>query len=674
MNTKKPLKLLILLTLSLCFILISTGCTSMNKAEKTFNTFTEKWANADYLGMYEMLTNDSKEYISEEDFVSRYTNIFTAIGANNLSFEVNGEKGKDDGIITIPFNLNMTAITGDLKLNDYKLSLIKEDKDYKVKWDESLIFPNMIKDDKVRVSVTQAKRGSILDKDGRVLASDGDISIVGIYPANFNESNVESKVKELANVLDISEENITNKLNANTNPEHFIPLVDILNTDPKLNSLHSRDSEGIIIKSKLGRIYTGGEAFGRLIGYIGSITAEELENFNDKGYNDTSLIGKAGLEQVYEDTLRGEDAAEIYLERGMDKIIIANKDVKNGSDITLSIDSDLQKKIYSEMTGEKGAATAVNPKTGEVLAMVSAPSYDSNTFTTYISKTQKAKWEETNNADEINRFNKTYSPGSTMKLLTSIIGLENGIIDPKEAKDIKGLTWQKDTSWGDYKVTRVIDPNKSVTLKDAVNFSDNIYYAQVALDLGSEKFIKGLKNFGIGEDLTFEYPMETSQISNDGEINRDILLADTGYGQGEVMVTPLHVALFYSSLANEGNIMQPRLVVSENFEAKVWKEGLISKNNLPTLIDAFTAVINDAGATISDGAVPGHRVAGKSGSAEIKQSQDDTTGTENGWFVSVDPDSAKISLAMMIEDVKGRGSSHVTVPKVRNVMDYYLNK
>ena len=311
MNTKKPLKLLILLTLSLCFILISTGCTSMNKAEKTFNTFTEKWANADYLGMYEMLTNDSKEYISEEDFVSRYTNIFTAIGANNLSFEVNGEKGKDDGIITIPFNLNMTAITGDLKLNDYKLSLIKEDKDYKVKWDESLIFPNMIKDDKVRVSVTQAKRGSILDKDGRVLASDGDISTVGIYPANFNESNVESKVKELANVLDISEENITNKLNANTNPEHFIPLVDILNTDPKLNSLHSRDSEGIIIKSKLGRIYTGGEAFGRLIGYIGSITAEELENFKDKGYNDTSLIGKAGLEQVYEDTLRGEDAAEI---------------------------------------------------------------------------------------------------------------------------------------------------------------------------------------------------------------------------------------------------------------------------------------------------------------------------------------------------------------------------
>ena len=168
--------------------------------------------------------------------------------------------------------------------------------------------------------------------------------------------------------------------------------------------------------------------------------------------------------------------------------------------------------------------------------------------------------------------------------------------------------------------------------------------------------------------------MEFSQISNDGELNKDILLADTGYGQGEVMVTPLHIALFYTTLANEGNIMQPRLVTSENSEAKVWKEGLISKDNLPTLVEAFTALVNDSGATIADGAVPGHRVAGKSGSAEIKKSQDDTTGTENGWYASVDPDSSKISIAMIIEDVKGRGGSHVTVPKVRNVMDYYLNK
>ena len=674
MKVKNNFKITIVFSLLLTFMLISNGCSGMSKAEKAFNNFTEKWIQADYSSMYQMLTNESKEYISEEDFISRYTNIFTAINANNLIFEINGEKLKEDGIITIPFKINLNSITGDLSLEDYKLSLVKEDKEYKVKWDESLIFPNMIKDDKVRVSTTEAKRGNILDRNGKVLAEDGIIYSVGIYPAKFNKSNIEAKITEIATALDISKENITSKLEANTNPEHFIPLVDILTTDSRIDTLRNRDEEGILLKEKIGRIYYGGEAFGRLIGYIGNITAEELEANLDKGYNDTSLIGKAGLEQVYEDTLKGEDAAEIYIERGMEKITIANKEVVNGKDITLSIDYDLQNKVYSEMSGEKGAATAVNPKTGEVIAMVSAPSYDSNTFTTYISKTQEAKWEETNHADEINRFNKTYSPGSTMKLLTSIIGLENGVIDPNEAKDIQGLTWQKDSSWGNYKITRVTDPGKSVNLKDAVNHSDNIYYAQVALDLGSEKFINGLKNFGIGEELTFEYPIESSQISNDGELNRDILLADTGYAQGEVMVTPLNIALFYSTLANEGNMMQPRLVISENSEAKVWKENLISQNNLPILIDAFTAAVNDAGATLPDGAVPGYRVAGKSGTAEIKSSQDDADDTENGWFVSTDPDSSKISISMIIENVKDRGGSHVTIPKVRNVMEYYLNR
>lgn len=673
MKLKKYLRLTVASTFIIAYMLISFGCTSLNKAEKVYNSFTEKWVAADYASMYEMLTNESKEYISEDDFISRYTNIFSAINANNLTFEVDGEKIKEDGTITIPFKLHMNVITGDLTLTDYKLTLVKEDKDYKVKWDESLIFPNMIKDDKVRVSTTQAKRGNIFDRNGNLLAEDGTLITVGIYPANFNKENVESKITEIASALDISEDNITSKLDANTNPEHFVPLVDILPTDSKLSTLKNRDEDGILLYEKIGRVYHGGEALGRLIGYIGSITAEELEANAQKGYNETSLIGKAGLEQVYEDTLRGDDGAEIYIERGMDKITITSKDVKNGSDITLSIDTALQSKIYSEMAGEKGAATAVNPKTGEVLAMVSAPSYDSNTFTTYISKTQETKWEENDYADELNRFNKTYSPGSTMKFLTSVIGLENGVIDPNEEKNIEGLTWQKDSSWGDYKITRVTDPGKSVNLKDAANYSDNIYYGQVALDLGSEKFINGLKSFGIGEELTFEYPMETTQISNDGDLNRDILLADTGYGQGEVMVTPLHMALAYSTLANEGNIMQPRLVISENSEAKVWKEGLISKDNLSILTDTFTALINDSGATLADGAVPGHRVAGKSGSAEIKKSQDDTTGTENGWFVSVDPDSSKISIAMIIEDVKGRGGSHVTIPKVRNVMDYYLN-
>lgn len=670
----KNKKLIIVSTLLLSFILIMTGCSGLDKAQKTFDSYAEKWVQADYKGMYEMLTKDSKETISEEDFITRYTNIFSAINANNLIVEIDGEKSKEDDGLVIPFKVTMNSIAGDITLTDYKLTLIKEDKEYKIKWDESLIFPQMIKDDKIWVNTIPSKRGSILDKDGNPLAQDGILNTVGLYPAEFNKSNVDAKITEIAEILDISEENIKTKLDENNNPEHFVPIVDILPEDPKLSKLRDRGEEGILIREKEGRVYTGGEAFGRLIGYIGNITAEELEANKDKGYHDTSLIGKAGLEQVYEESLKGKDFAEIYIERGDEKITVASAEGEDGKDIKTSIDSELQKKIYNEMNGEKGAATAVNPKTGEVIAMVSSPSFDSNVFTTYVTKAQKAKWEEIGDADEVNRFNKIYSPGSTMKLLTSVIGLENKVIDPNSARDIQGLSWQKDSSWGDYKITRVTDPGKPVNLKDAVNHSDNIYYGQVALELGSEKFIEEIKKFGISEELPFEYPMENSQISNDGTLDNEILLADTGYGQGEIMMTPLHVALSYSALANEGNIMKPRLVISENSEAAVWKEEAILKDNLPVLIDAFTALINDAGATIPDGAVPGFRVAGKTGTAEIKQSQDDASGTENGWFVSVDTDTSKISLAMIVEDVKERGHSHFTVPKVRNVMEYYLNR
>jgi len=670
----KNKKLIIVSTLLLSFILIMTGCSGLDKTQKTFDSYAEKWVQADYKGMYEMLTKDSKETISEEDFITRYTNIFSAINANNLIVEIDGEKSKEDDGLVIPFKVTMNSIAGDITLTDYKLTLIKEDKEYKIKWDESLIFPQMIKDDKIWVNTIPSKRGNILDKDGNPLAQDGILNTVGLYPAEFNKSNVDAKITEIAEILDISEENIKTKLDENNNPEHFVPIVDILPEDPKLSKLRDRGEEGILIREKEGRVYTGGEAFGRLIGYIGNITAEELEANKDKGYHDTSLIGKAGLEQVYEESLKGKDFAEIYIERGDEKITVASAEGEDGKDIKTSIDSELQKKIYNEMNGEKGAATAVNPKTGEVIAMVSSPSFDSNVFTTYVTKAQKAKWEEIGDADEVNRFNKIYSPGSTMKLLTSVIGLENKVIDPNSARDIQGLSWQKDSSWGDYKITRVTDPGKPVNLKDAVNHSDNIYYGQVALELGSEKFIEGIKKFGISEELPFEYPMENSQISNDGTLDNEILLADTGYGQGEIMMTPLHVALSYSALANEGNIMKPRLVISENSEAAVWKEEAILKDNLPVLIDAFTALINDAGATIPDGAVPGFRVAGKTGTAEIKQSQDDASGTENGWFVSVDTDTSKISLAMIVEDVKERGHSHFTVPKVRNVMEYYLNR
>lgn len=664
----------ILLFSLLIIIVISVSCSKINKYEETFNTFKEKWIDNDFSGMYSMLTENSKKYIDEETFVNRYTNIYSAINLKDLEIEISGDIIKNEDFYTVPFSLKGNTIAGELNISDYKVNIYKVDKEYFINWDESLLFPNMIEGDKVYVRTFSHTRGKILDRNDNILAEDGTISVVGIHPSKFDSENRDAKITELANTLDISEDTIINKLNANSNPEYFVPIVDILSSDEKLATLVNRNDEGIIINQKTSRVYNGGEAFGRLIGYVGPITAEELESKSDKGYTQTSLIGKAGIEQVYEDTLRGEDGAEIYLSRNNEEISILKKEVVNGTDIKLTIDSTLQTNSYAQLNGEKGAVTAVDPKTGEVLALVSAPSYDSNMFTTYVTKTKAAEREANNYTDEINRFSKTYAPGSTMKLITASIGLNTGILNADEPITIDNKSWQKDSSWGNYFITRVNNITTPITLREAAKYSDNIYFAQLALKIGSENLINGIKGFGIGEELTFEYPITNSSISNNGNLDSEILLADTGYGQGELMVTPLNMALAYSALANDGNIMNPRLVLTSDSSTTIWKESAIKSEYLPTLIEDFSAMVNDADGSAHLAQIDGFNIAAKTGTAEIKASQDDTTGTENGWFVAVDTTSSKLAIAMIVEDVKDRGGSSIPIPKVKAIMEEYLNR
>lgn len=664
----------ILLFSLLIIIVISVSCSKINKYEETFNTFKEKWIDNDFSGMYSMLTENSKKYIDEETFVNRYTNIYSAINLKDLEIEISGDIIKNEDFYTVPFSLKGNTIAGELNISDYKVNIYKVDKEYFINWDESLLFPNMIEGDKVYVRTFSHTRGKILDRNDNILAEDGTISVVGIHPSKFDSENRDAKITELANTLDISEDTIINKLNANSNPEYFVPIVDILSSDEKLATLVNRNDEGIIINQKTSRVYNGGEAFGRLIGYVGPITAEELESKSDKGYTQTSLIGKAGIEQIYEDTLRGEDGAEIYLSRNNEEISILKKEVVNGTDIKLTIDSTLQTNSYAQLNGEKGAVTAVDPKTGEVLALVSAPSYDSNMFTTYVTKTKAAEREANNYTDEINRFSKTYAPGSTMKLITASIGLNTGILNADEPITIDNKSWQKDSSWGNYFITRVNNITTPITLREAAKYSDNIYFAQLALKIGSENLINGIKGFGIGEELTFEYPITNSSISNNGNLDSEILLADTGYGQGELMVTPLNMALAYSALANDGNIMNPRLVLTSDSSATIWKESAIKSEYLPTLIEDFSAMVNDADGSAHLAQIDGFNIAAKTGTAEIKASQDDTTGTENGWFVAVDTTSSKLAIAMIVEDVKDRGGSSIPIPKVKAIMEEYLNR
>lgn len=662
----KFFKRLILLTnIFIISTVVLSGCSTEDESKALVKMYEELLNQGEYGLLYDNISKDSKDHISREEFIKRYSSIYSGIGAKNIEISVGEIKDKN----IVPISIKMDTLGGKLDFKDVDVNTVKEDKDYKIVWNESLILPPMTKDDKVGVEVDKGVRGKILDRDDNPLAYDGKGYQVNIHPSVFT-TNKDENLSKFSEILDVSGDKIYEEIE-NQNPEHKIPILKISQYEKEKIDLLS-SIEGVIIDEIDSRVYQNSEAFGSLIGYVDSITKEELEKYTDKDYNSQSKIGKSGLEKVYEDKLRAKDGVHIFIKRGNEKITLSKTEPINGEDIKLSIDSKLQENIYAQMNNEKGASVSIHPTSGEVLAMVSSPSYNSNTKVTYITKTISNEWKESEYAHNENRFNNAYSPGSTMKLITAAISLDNNIINQNYSIDVKGLNWQNSSNWGDYYVTRVKSPGKPVNLYDAVKYSDNIYFADLAIKIGEAKFIEESKKFLIGEELDFEYPMDKSQISNKGTLDSEMLLADSGYGQGQVLMTPLDVAISYSSLANNGDIMKPRLVISENKEAKVYSNA-INKENLQTLINSFKAVINDEDGTGNLCKINGLNIAGKTGTAEIKSSKEDTNGSENGWFVAVNLDEPKIVVSMIIEDLNGKSSGSHVAPKVKNIIESYIN-
>ncbi|MFA6941970.1 MAG: penicillin-binding transpeptidase domain-containing protein, partial [Clostridiaceae bacterium] len=625
-----------------------------NKAAKSpytaFEMYTNYWQKQDYAGMYEMLTSDAKSKITKENFISRYKKIYDGIEAKNIKISFTKPKNSSNNVksLEIPFSVKMDSLAGNINLSGYKASLVKENQgkkdSYYITWSEKLIFPGMDSEDKVGVTVNAAKRGDILDRNGKTLATNGKLISIGIVPKNFN-ANKDASIDQMVKILDIPKDNITAKLTGNSNPDWFVPIITLSKGDPDIPKLMA--IAGINYQEVDGRIYPGGEALGRLVGYISAVTADDLKNNKDGGYTAASKIGKAGLEQVYEKTLKGKNGAEIYIRKikngnETQQVSIAKSEAKDGENVKLSIDMDLQKKIYSEMKGDSGTASAINPKTGEVLALVSSPSYDSNLFSTYIPQTLSNQWKDKTKDPFTNRFSNSYCPGSVFKLVTAAIGLKQKTLNAAEAVNISGLTWQPDSSWGSYKITRVEDTKKAVNLRDAFVYSDNIYFAMQALKIGKENFVKGSKDFGIGEALPIDYPITKSQLTSDGSIKNDVSLADTGYGQGQVQVSSLHLALIYSALVNNGDIMTPILELKSDTKSVVWKSKAIAPENVSTLVNDLVQVVEDKSGTGHEAKIAGIRVAGKTGTPELKKDANDTSAEENGWFVAFSPDNPKI--------------------------------
>ena len=680
-------------TVTLSLILLAKGNIHIGKRknpeqvmQQTLLEYMKCISEKRYKDMYGMLTEGSVKVISEKDFATRNSAIYEGIEMKNMMIDITEY---DQENLTVKYNTSFDTVAGKVSFEN-EVSFLEEDDTYRLVWNDSVIFPELGAFDKVRVSTVQAERGEILDRNGRMLAGKGIASSVGIIPGKLK--NKEKTIKEIAKLLEMKSKDIEKKLSAKwVKDDSFVPIktlqkvrdIDLLVIDPDEEVLKEQERQkkllnitGVMISDTEVREYPLKEAAAHLLGYVQNVTAEDLEEHAGEGYTSSSVIGKTGMEGLFEKELKGKNGCRIYItdSEGKEKEELACITVQDGQNIRLTIDADLQSWLYESFKKDKSCSVSMNPFTGEVLALVSTPSYDNNAFIMGMSEEQWKLLNEDEKKPLYNRFRQVWCPGSTFKPITAAIGLQSGAINPAEDFGSEGLSWQKDKSWGSYHVT-TLHTYKPVILENALIYSDNIYFAKAALKIGVEEMEKALSEIGFHGEMPFEIKMGESSYSNTEHIESEIQLADSGYGQGQVLVNPLHLACIYTSFCNNGDMIKPYLLYKNDVKAEYWIPDAFSKKTSKRVLDGITKVVNDPHGT----GYAIHRkdvtLAGKTGTAEIKASQEDTSGTELGWFAVLTPnrnEKKPILIVSMVEDVKERGGSGYVTQKDKPVLEKWF--
>ena len=527
-----------------------------------------------------------------------------------------------------------------------KSTLVKVNGKYKIKWDNSFLYPKLKNNQKIRVSTLKAKRGAIYDRNKNILAKDAKAYSIGIVAGKIKSDDDLRAISKLLNITykDIKAELAKPYVVDGT----FVHLKNIDREQQELKTALLKIPAVKIIDYDI-REYPYNEKLSTLLGFV---------------QNDD---GKSGLELTFNSQLKGLNGCEIYVDDdGINVDTILKKDRVNGKNIDLTIDVKLQELIYEKFKDVESATVAMNYTTGEILALVSTPSYETNKISLGISDNE---WNEiVNNKKKplFTRFLSKYTPGSTMKPIVAAIGLDTDSFTDIEnfGKSVK--SWQKDSSWKDFYVTTLEVYNGESNLEKALIHSDNVYFAKAALKIGKNLFKQELDRYGFNKPLNFE---QNTDISVYGNIDSEAKLAVSGFGQGEMEVNPIFMAKIYSAFANNGNAVTPYILQKEgNDQNTVNSVNLIKpltadkiKNDLKKVIDEGTGKLAK---------IDGKNLYGKTGTAEIKMTKDDKSGEEIGWFNVFDDN--KLLIVNMVENAKKLNGSKFSVKNLREVFDKYV--
>jgi len=360
-------------------------------------------------------------------------------------------------------------------------------------------------------------------------------------------------------------------------------------------------------------------------------------------------FGASGIEAAYAESLIGQDPAD-PLSQWRARYL---RERAPPGTVVLGIDPKVQQAAVAALGNRRGAIVALDPRNGMILASASWPQYDASLISD--PATEDAAWKQVNEDPDkplINRATQgLYPPGSTFKIITGAAALESGV-DPNRKVRVDD-PWQADRSWGAYFVRSSSRAHGDYTMADAFRLSENIYFAKIGLEIGGQKIAEYAQRFGIGSATRCDIPSGKGQLSSTGALDRPTLIADTSYGQGQLLVSPLQMALVAASIGMGGVMPTPHYATEVRDAAghaiRVIAPGpsgqVIGLETARALTTMLVGAVEGPGAFAFAAKIPGVKVAGKTGSAE------NPSGAPHGWFVGFAPAEAPtVAVAILLEN------------------------
>lgn len=554
-------------------------------------------------------------------------------------------------------------------------------------------FVTYSENNRVHVRPLVPARGIIYDRNGEILAHNVPITNLSIVKEHTDD--LTDLIERIKLLIEIDESDVSefHQRLARRKPYEPTPLkYDLSEHEQAILAVNEYMLDGIEISAKLKREYPQKDLFAHVIGYTGRINESDLQVINSSNYRGIDNIGKTGLEKFHESLLLGEVGNQNVETNARGRIMrtLSESPPKPGTDLMLTLDKELQLSAFEAFEGRKGALVAMNIENGDILALLSSPSFDPNLFTSGISKKQ---YNALLNSTEKPLFNRAiagqYPPGSTVKPLFGLIGLTTNKITPKTTIQDTGLFFIEgvDRAWR--------EPKKGghgsfVDLDQAITESCDVFFYELGFQVGIDMLADMSERFGLGRKTEIDLPGEASGImptrewkmENRGSQWFDGDTVNASIGQGYLLTTPIQLALMTSMLANRGKSLVPQLVKNKNLIFEAQNKPEIKNEHWEYIHNAMTNVVHsEKGTAKLINKNINYKIAGKTGTAQVvsiaeedyDKSKLDPSQWDHALFIAFAPkEQPEIAVALIVEN--GEFGSVTAAPIAKKVIETYMKR